>query len=77
MAAVVVTQGGDVRGVFIAGAALVIFFVCVALMAKSRRPDGKMSFLLGLISATQQHPDPSPPGRQDVRHFRDRRNRRP
>lgn len=56
MVAVVVTQGGDLRGVFVAGAALVICCVCVALMAKSGRPDGKMSFLLGLIAATQRPP---------------------
>lgn len=56
MVAVVVTQAGDVRGVVVAGAALVICCICVALMAKSRRPDGKMAFLLRLISATQRPP---------------------
>jgi hypothetical protein len=54
--AVVVTQAGDVRGVVVAGAALVICCVCVALMTRSRRPDGKMAFLLWLISAAQQPP---------------------
>ena len=63
MVSVVVTQVGEVRGIFVAGAALLICSVCVALMAKSRRPDGKMSFLLGLISASNDSSDEGTSGR--------------
>jgi len=46
----------DIKAVVGATAILLLCGICV-LMARSKRPDGKMSFLLELIDATQQNDD--------------------
>lgn len=47
----------NMKGVVGATVVLLIFVVCAVLMAKSKRPDGKMAFLSRLIDATQQNDD--------------------
>ena len=46
----------NIESVVGAIAILLLCGICV-LMARSKRPDGKMSFLLKLIDATQQNDD--------------------
>lgn len=47
----------DLAGTVIVATALLGCGVCAVLMSRSRRPDGKMAFLLGLIDGTQQKDD--------------------
>ncbi len=55
MATVIPAQPDDVRAVIVAAMVFLICCICVALMMKSKRPDRKMLFLLGLISAGKRH----------------------
>jgi hypothetical protein len=53
----------------IAGVVLLSGVFAVIVMARSRRPDAKMSFLLAMISATQRRAAiPATPKRQPIRH---------
>lgn len=54
MATAIPAQTNSIGAVIVAASVLVICCVCVALMMKSRRQDGKMLFLLGLISAPRR-----------------------